>query len=50
MKARGRRSLLEEVLADPKVKKHMSKKEIESAFDINYYLRNIDDIFKRNGI
>lgn len=50
MKARGRRPLKDEVLADPVANKYLSKKEIESAFDINYYLRNVDDIFKRVGI
>ena len=50
MKARGRRSLMEEVLADPVVLKHLSKKEIASAFDIKYYLRNIDEIFRRIGV
>jgi adenylosuccinate lyase len=50
MKSRGRRSLMEEVLADPVAMKHLSKKEVQSAFDIKYYLRNIDDIFKRIGV
>jgi adenylosuccinate lyase len=50
MKSRGRRSLMDEVLADPVAAKYLSKKDIQSAFDINYYLRNIDDIFKRIGI
>lgn len=50
MKARGRRSLKDEVLADPVAAKYLNKREIESAFDINYYLRNVDDIFKRAGI
>ena len=34
MKARGRRPLKDEVLADPVANKYLSKKEIESAFDI----------------
>lgn len=50
MKSRGRRSLKDEVLADHAAAKYLTKKEIESAFDINYYLRNIDEIFKRAGI
>jgi adenylosuccinate lyase len=50
MKARGRRSLKEEVMIDSAAKKHLTKKDIEGAFDINYYLRNIDDIFRRVGI
>ncbi len=50
MKARGRRSLKDEVLADRIAAKYLTKKEIESAFDISYYLRNVDDIFKRAGL
>jgi adenylosuccinate lyase len=50
MKARGRRSLKEEVLSDPIAAKYLNKREIESAFDINYYLRHVDDIFKRINI
>lgn len=50
MKARGRRSLKDEVMSDPDAAKVLSKKEIESAFDINYYLRNVDEIFRRVGI
>ena len=50
MKSRGRRSLKDEVLADHVAAKYLSKKDIESAFDINYYLRHVDDIFKRIGI
>jgi adenylosuccinate lyase len=50
MKARGRRSLKEEVLSDPIAAKYLNKREVESAFDINYYLRHVDDIFKRIGI
>jgi len=50
MKARGRRPLKDEVLADATAAKHLSAKEIESAFDINYYLRNVGDIFKRIGL
>jgi adenylosuccinate lyase len=50
MKTRGRTSLKEEVMTDPAIKKRLSKKEIDAAFDINYYLRNVDDIFRRIGI
>jgi len=50
MKARGRTSLKEEISKDPGASKYLSKKDIEAAFDINYYLRNISDIFKRAGI
>ncbi len=50
MKARGRRALKEEVSADPDATKYLSKKDIDAAFDISYYLRNIDEIFKRVGL
>jgi len=50
MKARGRKHLKDELLSDTEALKYLSKKEIESAFDINYYLRNVDDIFRRAGI
>jgi adenylosuccinate lyase len=50
MKARGRHSLKDEVLSDPIAAKYLNKREIESVFDINYYLRHVDDIFKRIGI
>lgn len=50
MRARGRRSLKEEVVADSIARKHLTEKEIDSAFDINYYLRNVGEIFKRAGI
>jgi len=50
MKARGRRPLKEEVLADPVANKYLTKKDIEAAFEIGYYLRNVDDIFKRIGV
>ncbi len=32
---------------DEKVKKYLKENEIESAFDIDYYLKNVDFIFKR---
>lgn len=50
MKARGRRSLKDEIAADPLAVKYLNKKDIDSAFDINYYLRNVSDIFRRAGI
>ena len=50
MKSRGRRHLKDEVLADPAAAKKLTKKDIEAAFDINYYLRNVEDIFRRIGI
>ena len=35
------------VLADKDILKHLNRKEIESCFELDYYLRNIDVIFKR---
>jgi adenylosuccinate lyase len=32
---------------DKRVKKYLSKKEIDECFSLNYYLRNVDYIFKR---
>jgi len=50
MKVRGRTPLKDEVMADPVATKYLSNREIESAFDINYYLRNVGEIFKRIGL
>ena len=51
MKARvSGKHLKELILADRGAKKHLSDKEINQAFDINYYLRNIETIFKRLGL
>jgi len=36
-----------ELLSDKGVKKYLSDKEIESAFDLDYYLKNVKNIFKR---
>ena len=51
MKARASGKHLKDlVLADKEAKKHLSAKEIEKAFDINYYLRNVEAICKRLGL
>ena len=51
MKARASGKHLKElILADREAKKQLSDKEINQAFDINYYLRNIETIFKRLGL
>ena len=50
MKARDKKPLKEIFLNDPVAKKHLSTKDIEEAFNINYYLRNISSIFKRIGL
>ena len=38
------------VLADQEILKHLTPKEIESCFELDYYLRNIDVIFNRLGL
>lgn len=51
MKARASgRHLKELLLEDKEVKKYLTPREIEAAFDIRYYLRNVSLIFKRLGL
>ncbi|MDD5382783.1 MAG: adenylosuccinate lyase [Candidatus Margulisbacteria bacterium] len=51
MKARSAGKHLKEiVLFDKESQKHLSAREIEQVFDIAYYLRNVEQIFKRLGI
>jgi adenylosuccinate lyase len=38
------------LLADPQVVKVLGRKGVEGLFDLKYYLRNIDKVFKRVGI
>jgi len=38
------------VLADKGISKRLNRKEIESCFELDYYLRNIDVIFDRLGL
>ncbi len=38
------------LINDSEVNKLLSQKDLEKIFDLNYYLRNIDKIFKRVGI
>jgi len=40
-------SFKELVLQDQRIKKYLSQKEILDCFDLKYYLRNVDYIFKR---
>lgn len=35
------------ILKDDRARKYLSQKEIEECFDLNFYLRNVDYIFKR---
>ena len=51
MKTRTSGKHLQEImLFDVKARKYLSANEINQAFDIKYYLRNIDVIFKRLGL
>ncbi len=48
MKSWKKRLSFKEILGkDPVIKKYISGKELESLFDLSYYLKNIDFIFKR---
>ena len=38
------------ILDDKEARKHLSEKEINEVFDIKYYLRNVETIFKRLGL
>jgi len=35
------------ILKDKRVRKYLSDRKVEECFDLNFYLRNIDYIFKR---
>ncbi|MEE8638765.1 MAG: adenylosuccinate lyase [Candidatus Margulisiibacteriota bacterium] len=51
MKARSTGKHLKElILADKEARKRLSEKEINEVFDLGYYLRNIETIFKRLGL
>jgi len=51
MKAwRGKRNFLSLLKADPEVTATLPQGELEPLFDEQYYLRYIDDIFKRLGL
>ncbi|MCX5726106.1 MAG: adenylosuccinate lyase [Candidatus Saganbacteria bacterium] len=38
------------VLSDPLIKKHLTAKEINDAFELSYFIRNVDVIYKRLDI
>jgi len=38
------------LMADQQVRKHLSEKEMDRIFDLEYYLRNVNTIYKRLGI
>ncbi|MFH0855907.1 MAG: adenylosuccinate lyase [Candidatus Omnitrophota bacterium] len=38
------------LLLDKTFRKYLNEKELDSIFDLNYYLRNVDKIFKKAGL
>jgi adenylosuccinate lyase len=51
MKARASGKHLKDVLfEDKEARRYLSAQEIAKAFDINYYLRNVETIFQRLGL
>ena len=38
------------LLEDNEVKKYFSKKELDVIFNLDYYLRNVDKIFRKVGL
>lgn len=45
-----KRAFRELVEADSTIRKNLSEKEIEEAFNLNHHTRNVDEIFKRVGL
>ena len=46
----GKRDFLKLLKADPEVVAILPQEELEPLFDEQYYLRHIDDIFRRLGL
>ncbi len=46
----GSRSFKDNLLADKDVIKYLSSKDVDKIFDLNYYLRNVNKIFKQIGL
>jgi adenylosuccinate lyase len=46
----GSRNFLSLLKADPEVTARLSPEELEPLFDVDYYLRYVDDIFQRLGL
>ena len=40
-------SFLSRLKKDKNIKKYLTIKELENSFDLNYHLKNVDNIFKR---
>ena len=47
---KGNQRYLTLLKADLEVKAILPEKELEALFDVSYYLRYVDDIFKRIGL
>jgi len=47
---KGNKRFLSLLRADPEVTASLSPEELESLFDVQYYLRHIDEIFERLGL
>ncbi|MGA8848562.1 MAG: adenylosuccinate lyase [Dehalococcoidia bacterium] len=45
-----RKSFLSLLEADKRITAHLSKKELNSLFDYSYYLKHVDEVFKRLGL
>jgi adenylosuccinate lyase len=43
----GRDKFIDLVRADKRVREHLSEDEISNCFDLDYYMRNVDKVFKR---
>ena len=39
--------LKKELLGDPKLKRYLSRRELEEIWNLNHYLKNVDFIFQR---
>lgn len=51
MKVWSGESNFKELLSqDPDLTRYLSKKELDKCFDVNYYLKNVDKIYKRIGL
>jgi len=40
-------SFFDLLIKDPELTRHLTKKELEEIFDYNFFLRHVDEIFKR---
>jgi adenylosuccinate lyase len=47
---RERRPFLELLAADPAVTEHLSPDDLKACFDPAWYVRHVDEIFKRSGL